>query len=391
MYQGKFIFAQIVDFIPYYDFNKSVKLYRGDNKVRQLTCRDQLLAMMFGQLTNLRSLRGIVLCLNAHSNLLYHLGFKANKFILSTLTRANENRDWRIYRDLAQLLIRQARKLYAQDNDFKLELNNSVYVLDSTIIELCLSVFKWAKFEQDTAAVKIHTQLDLKGNIPSFFLITEAKKHDVNFLDILKFEAGAFYIMDRGYFDFERLYRINSQKAFFIIRAKGSLSFGIMYSRKVDRAIGLRSDQIIKLKHFYSKKRYPEKLRRIKYYDIETNKYYVYLTNNFDLDAKVIADLYKHRWQIELFFKWIKQHLRIEVFWGYSFNAVKTQICIAICAFLTVAIAKKQLKVKLDLYEILQILSVSQFDKTPMNTLLSEVELQNFIDQPRKQQCLWDI
>lgn len=391
MHQGKFIFAQLVELIYRHDFDRCVKRYNGDSKVRQLTCRDQFLAIMFGQLTNLKSLSGIISCLNAHSKKLYHLGFKISKFVLSTLTRANENRDWRIYRDLAQLLIRQARKLYAQDNDFKLELKNSVYVLDSTIIELCLNTFRWAYFELEKSAVKIHTQLDLKGNIPSFFLITEAKTHDINFLDVLEFEAGAFYIMDRGYFDFERLFKINQQKAFFVIRAKGSLSCERIYSNKIDKPIGLRCDQIIKLKHFYSRKHYPKKLRRIKYYDIETNKYYVYLTNNFDLDAKTIADLYKHRWQIELFFKWIKQHLRIEVFWGYSFNAVKIQICIAICTFLTVAIAKKQLKVKLDLYEILQILSVSQFDKTPINVLLSEVELQNYINQSQKQQCLLNI
>lgn len=391
MHQEKFIFAQIVEFIYRHDFDKYVKRYNGDNKIRQLTCRDQFLAMMFGQLTNLKSLNGIASCLNAHSKKLYHLGFKINKFVLSTLTRANENRDWKIYRDLAQLLINQARKLYVQDNDFKLELKNSVYVLDSTIIELCLSTFKWAYFELEKSAVKIHTQLDLKGNILSFFLITEAKIHDVNFLDVLKFETDAFYIMDRGYFDFERLWKINQVKAYFIIRVKRGISWKQMYSKNVDYLTGLRCDQIIKLKNFYSKKHYPEKLRRIKYYDFETNKYYVYLTNNFDIDAKKVADLYKYRWQIELFFKWIKQHLRIEIFWGYSINAVKTQICIALCTFLVVAIAKKQLKVKLNLYEILQILSVSQFDKTLINTLLSEVDPQNFEDQTQKQQCLWDV
>lgn len=391
MHQGKYIFAQLVEFIYRHDFDRCVKHYRGDNKVRQLTCRDQFLAMVFGQLTNLKSLSGIVSCLNAHSKKLYHLGFRTSKFVLSTLTRANEKRDWRIYRDLAQLLIEKARKLYVQDNDFALELKNSVYVLDSTIIELCLATFKWAYFELGKSAVKIHTQLDLRGNIPSFFLITTAKTHDVNFLDQLAIEKGAFYIMDRGYLDFERLYAVNSQDAFFVIRAKGNLSFQKFSSRKVDKAKGLRCDQIIGLKHFYSRKYYPEKLRRIKYYDAKTDKHYVYLTNNFDLDAKVIADLYKHRWQIELFFKWIKQHLRIEVFWGYSFNAVKTQICVAICTFLVVAIVRKQLKVKLDLYEILQILSVSQFDKTPVNTLLSGVESQSFAEQPQKQQCLWGI
>ena len=391
MHQGKFIFAQIVEFVPRYLFDQCVKRYRGNSKVRRLDCRDQLLAMMFGQLTNLKSLRGIVLCLNAHSKLLYHLGFKTSRFTLSTLARANEKRDFRIYRDLAQLLIKKAQKLYANDNDFEIELQGSVYVLDSTIIELCLSTFKWAYFELGKSAVKIHTQLDLKGNIPAFFLMTEAKTHDINFLDILEFEKSAFYIMDRGYLDFERLYKINGKDAYFIVRAKAGLSLKRLYSRKVDGMTGIKCDQIIKLRHFYSKKNYPEKLRRIKYYDIETNKYYVYLTNNFDLDAKVIADLYKHRWQIELFFKWIKQHLRIEVFWGYSANAVKTQICIALSVFLLVAIIKKLLKIDRDLYEILQILSLSQFEKTPINTLLSEADLQIFTGQPQKQQGLWDI
>ena len=391
MRQGKFVFAQLVEFVYRHDFDKCVKLYNGDSKVRQLTCRDQFLAMMFGQLTNLKSLSGIVACLNAHCKKLYHMGFKTDKFVLSTLTRANENRSWKIYKDLAQLLIEKARTLYVNDNDFTIDLEGTPYVLDSTIIELCLSIFKWAKHTKETAAIKIHTQLDLKGNIPSFFLITEAKTHDVNFLDDLDFEENAYYVMDRGYFDFERLYQIHLQKAFFIIRAKDSLSFTRIYSRPVDKTTGVRCDQIIKLNNFYSKKDYPEKLRRIKYYDTETGKYYVYLTNNFELEAKTIADLYKYRWRIELFFKWIKQHLHIEIFWGRSFNAVKTQICIAICAFLIIAIAKKQMDVKQNLYKILQILSVSQFDKTPIKTLLSEVELQNFIDQPEKQQCLWDI
>ncbi|MFA5813446.1 MAG: IS4 family transposase [Patescibacteria group bacterium] len=374
MHQGKYIFAQITDFIPRHEFDKFVTHRLGNQRIRSLDCRDQLLAMMFGQLSNLRSLRGIVLCLNAHSNLLYHLGFKSNRFTLSTLSRANENRDWRIYQDLSKILIDKARKLYLHDNDFSIDLQGAAYALDSTVIELCLATFKWAYFELGKSAVKIHTQLDLRGNIPSFFLITEAKKHDINFLDVLEFEAGAFYIMDRGYFDFARLYRIHLQKAFFIIRAKGSLSFERIYSQHIDRAIGLRCDQIIKLKHFYSRKHYSEKLRRIKYYDKETDKYYTYLTNNFEIDAKKISDLYKHRWQIELFFKWIKQHLKIEVFWGHSANAVKTQICIALCAFLLVAIMKKQLKMEQNLYDILQILQVSQFEKTAIQTLISETE-----------------
>ena len=384
MYQGQFIFSQIIEFIPRREFNKFITEYKGNQRIRNLDCRDQLLAMMFGQLTSLRSLRGIVLCLNAHSNLLYHLGFKSSNFTLSTLSRANENRDFKIYRDLAQLLIKQARKLYLNDNDFSIELDGAVYALDSTVIELCLATFRWAYFELGKSAVKIHTQLDLRGNIPSFFLITEAKTHDINFLDVLEFEAGAFYIMDRGYFDFERLFKIHSAKAYFVIRAKKSISWERIYSRTVDHTIGLRCDQTIKLNNFYSRKHYPEKLRRIKYYDQETNRYYIYLTNNFDLEARKVADLYKHRWQIELFFKWIKQHLRIEVFWGYSTNAVKTQICIAMCTFLLVAIIKKKLNIKRNLYEILQILSVSQFEKIPINTLVSESELQIFNEQVQK-------
>jgi len=384
MFQGQYVFSQITAFVPRREFDMLVKHYNGNKRIRNLNCRDQLLSLLFGQLTNLRSLRGITLCLNAHANLLYHLGFKSKKITLSTLSRANENRDWNIYRGLAQLLIRKARKLYANGTDFNIDLDGAVYVLDSTVIELCLATFKWAYFELGKSAIRIHTQLDLKGNIPSFFLITKAKTHDVNFLDILEFEAGAFYIMDRGYFDFERMRKINQAKSYFIIRAKSSISWKRVYSKKVDHSIGLRCDQIIKLKHFYSKKHYPEKLRRVKYYDKETNRQYVYLTNNFEIEAKTIADLYKHRWQIELFFKWMKQHLRIEVFWGYSANAVKTQICIALCAFLLVAVMKKRLNIKQNLYEILQILSVSQFEKTPVNTLLSKFDLQTFEDQAQK-------
>ncbi len=391
MFQGKYIFAQIIEFITQYEFNKCVKRYDGDNRIRNLNCRDQFLALAFGQLTNLHSLRGIVLCLNAHTDLLYHLGFKSNNFVLSTLARANENRDWKIYRDLAELLIKRAKKLYINDNDFKIELDGAVYALDSTVIELCLATFKWAYFELEKSAVKIHTQLDLRGNIPSFFHITKAKVHDVNFLDILEFEAGAFYIMDRGYFDFTRLWKINKSKAYFVIRAKSSISWKRLYSRKVNYSTGLRCDQTIILKHFYSKKRYPEKLRRIKYYDRLTNRYYIYLTNNFDIDAIKIAELYKQRWQIELFFKWIKQHLKIQVFWGYSVNAVKTQICIALCTFLLVAIMKKKLNIKRNLYEILQILSVSQFEKTLINTMLSERKLQNLNEQAKKQLMLFDF
>lgn len=375
MNQDRYIFSQIVDFVSDYELNKCIEKYSGNKRVKNLSCRDQFLALMFGQLTTLKSLRGIILCLNAHPNALYHLGFRIRKFTLSTLSRANQFRDWRIWRDFTEHLISSARKLYTNDHDFTIDLKNSVYVLDSTIIDLCLATFKWAYFELEKSAVKIHTQLDLKGNIPSFFLITKAKVHDINFLDVVTFEKDAIYIMDRGYFHFERLYTINKNKSYFIVRAKDSLSFQKYSSRPVDKTTGLRCDQTITLKHFYSRKHYPEKLRRVKYYDQETDTHYVYLTNNFEIPARTVTDLYKHRWQIELFFKWIKQHLKIQVFWGYSFNAVKTQICIAISTFLLVAIIKKQLKIKRDLYEILQILQVSQFEKTALISLISTVKL----------------
>ena len=376
MFDGRYIFSQIADFIPRRNIETCIERYGGDKKVKSLTCRDQFLSLMFGQLTGLQSLRGIVLCLNAHKNQFYHLGFRTDAFVLSTLARANQFRDWRIWQDFTEHLITKTRRLYAEENDFSIELKNSMYVLDSTVIDLCLATFKWAYFELQKSAVKIHTQLDLKGNIPSFFLITEAKTHDVNFLDNITYEMDAIYIMDKGYFDFERLYTIHEQHAFFIIRAKESLSWKRLYSHKIEKSIGLRCDQTIHLKHFYSLKKYPEKLRRIKYYDEITNKTYTYLTNNFEISAKTVADLYKHRWQIELFFKWMKQHLKIQVFWGYSFNAVKTQICIAISVFLLVAIMKKELNIKRDLYEILQILSVSQFEKTALESLLNNVKLQ---------------
>lgn len=372
MFQDRYIFSQIADFISDYELGKCVKKYCGGKRIKRFSCRDQFLSLLFGQLTNLKSLRGIVLCLNAHPSQLYHLGFKTKKFTLSTMSRANQFRDWRIWREFTEYLIGVARHLYTHDNAFAIELKNSVYVLDSTVIDLCLATFKWAYFELQKSAVKIHTQLDLHGNIPSFFLITKAKTHDVNFLDSLSFEKDAIYIMDRGYFHFKRLFIINQNKAYFIIRAKDSLSFQKLSARTVDKATGLRCDQTIMLKHFYSRKQYPSKLRRVKYYDRETDTHYVYLTNNFEIDAKTIADLYKHRWQIELFFKWIKQHLKIQVFWGYSFNAVKTQICIAISTFLIVAIIKKQLKIKRNLYEILQILQVTQFEKIAINTLISQ-------------------
>jgi len=281
MNKDRYIFSQISDHIPYYELNKYIEKYNGNKSVRQLSCHDQFLSLMFGQLTGLKSLRGIILCLNAHSKSLYHLGFKNRKFVLSTVSRANQSRDWRIWRDFTEHFITKARKLYANDNDFSINLRNTVYALDSTIIDLCLATFKWAYFELQKSAVKIHTQLDLKGNIPSFFLITKAKVHDINFLDILEFEKEAIYIMDRGYLDFKRLYSIDQQQSFFIVRSKDSLSFKRIQSHLIDKTTNIRCDQTIKLKHFYSFKHYPKKLRRIKYFDKITNKHYVYLTNNF--------------------------------------------------------------------------------------------------------------
>ena len=391
MNQDKYIFSQIADFLPRWAFDACVKKYSGNKRIKNLSCRDQFLALMFGQLTSLKSLRGIILCLNAHPNSLYHLGFKTKKFTLSTLSRANQFRDWRMWQNFTNHLITKARALYLNDNDFSIDLKNTIYALDSTIIDLCLATFKWAYFELQKSAVKIHTQLDLRGNIPSFFLITKAKTHDVNFLDHIQFEKDAIYIMDRGYFHFKRLYTIHEQRAYFIVRSKQSLSFKRLYSCQVNKSTGLKCDQIIILKHFYSRKDYPDKLRRIKYYDKVTNTTYVYITNNFQISAQTVADLYKHRWQIELFFKWIKQHLKIEVFWGYSINAVKTQICIAICTFLLVAIMKKKLNIKRNLYEILQILSVSQFEKTPINIMLSEMEFLNLNEQAKKQLTLFNF
>lgn len=379
-----------MEFIPRHQFNSCVKKYKGDYWVKQFTCWEQFLSLSFGQLTHRESLRDIIVCLESQKEKLYHLGFASLKINRSTLSDANNQRDWRIYRGLAQLLIAEARKIYFDDNEFKLELKGTFYALDSSTIELCLNLFKWAKFVKTKSAVKLHLLLDLKGNIPTFFCITDAKTHDVRFLDEIIFEAGAYYIMDRGYLDYERLFKINSSGAFFITRAKSNLSFERLYSNEVKKELGIKCDQIIKFSNFYAIKKYPEKLRRIKYFDKETNKYYVFLTNDFNIEAKTIADLYKYRWQIELFFKWIKQHLKIRAFWGYSANAVKTQICIAICTYLLVAIIKKKLKIKRNLYEILQILSISAFDRIPLNKLISEVEIIDFNEHLPKQRSLWD-
>jgi hypothetical protein len=375
MNKGQYVFSQIISLLPKYEFEKCVTRYNGNYKVKEFSCWMHFLCMSFGQLTNRESLRDVVICLQAHEKKLYHLGI-SHRVVRTTLAYANEHRDWRIYADFAQILILKARKLYLTDNDFGLEINHTVYALDATTIDLCLKVFWWAPFRKKKAAIKLHTLLDLRGSIPTFIHITDGKVHDVNVLDIIQFEPNAFYVMDKGYLDFGRLYLIELAHAYFVTRAKDNLAFERVYSHPVDKQTGLRCDQTIKLSVQKSAKAYPTHMRRVKYYDKELNKTFVFLTNNFDISALEIALLYKNRWKIELFFKWIKQHLKIKSFWGESENAVKVQIWIAICTYLTVAIAKKELKIERSLYEILQILSVSTFDKTPVNQLVMSTELQ---------------
>jgi len=328
--------------------------------------------MAFAQLTYRESLRDIEACLRSAQRKLYHMGFRSN-VSRNTLAHANQIRDWRIYADSAQILIGQARRLYANDS-FGVELNQTAYALDSTTIDLCLSLFPWAKFRAHKAAVKLHTLLDLRGSIPSLIIITHGKVHDVNILDQLIFEPGAFYIIDRGYLDFDRLYAVHQASALFITRAKSNFRFRRLYSQTTDKSTGIQSDQIVVLEGFYSRKAYPEKLRRIRYFDTDQNKQLVFLTNNFTLSALTIAQLFQCRWQIEIFFKWIKQHLRIKAFYGTTENAVKTQIWIAITVYVLVAIIKKQLKIDLSLYTILQILSVTLFEKTPILEALSVIQ-----------------
>jgi hypothetical protein len=369
---GRTVFAQLMEFFPAYEFRKCVDRYNGNHKVISFTCLDQFLCMAFAQLTYRESLRDIEACLRGAKPKLYHMGIRS-KVSRNTIAHANETRDWRIYADFAQVLIKIARELYAEE-DFGLELDQTVYAFDSTILDLCLSVFPWAKFRRGKAGIKLHTLLDLHGNIPVIIRITPAKIHDVNILDDLLFEAGAIYIFDRGYVDFARLYRIHQARAFYLCRAKSNFVFKRLYSQPVDKSTGVRADQIITVAGFYTLKDYPEKLRRIRYFDSVTKKRLVFLTNNFELPALTIAQLYKCRWQVELFFKWIKQHLRIKAFYGTTENAVKTQIWIAISIYVLVAIVKKRLKLDRSLYSILQILSVSLFEKTPILQVLSATD-----------------
>jgi hypothetical protein len=376
-----------MDFLPIYEFHQCVQRYHGHYKMKSYSCWDQFLCMAFAQLTYRESLRDIEACLRSAQRKLYHMGIRS-KVSRNTLAHANQVRDWRIYADFAQILITRARRLYTHDT-FGAELNQTAYALDSTTIDLCLSLFPWAKFRKRKGAVKLHTLLDLRGSIPSIVIITHGKVHDVTILDQLIFEPGAFYIVDRGYLDFIRLYVVQQSSAFFVTRTKSNFRFRRLYSRPVDKSTGVQSDQIIVLEGFYSHKAYPDKLRRIRYFDTDQNKRLVFLTNNFTLPALTITKLFQCRWQIEIFFKWIKQHLRIKAFYGTTENAVKTQIWIAIAVYVLVAIIKKQLHLDLSLYTILQILSVTLFEKTPILEALSVVQPQESEGVPCNQLTLF--
>ena len=361
MNSGKTLFAQLMEFVSVHKFRQCVERYRGNYKIKSFSCWDQFLCMAFAQLTYRESLRDIQACLRAAQPKLYHMGIRGG-VSRNTLANANKTRDWRIYADFAQILIREARRLYANEN-FGVELDNTVYALDSTTIDLCLSLFPWALFRQRKGAVKLHTLLDLRGNIPTVCIITHGKVHDVNILDEIVPEAGAIYIVDRAYTDFARFHAIHHSSAFFVTRAKSNFKCKRLYSNSVDKRTGLRCDQIVVLKGFYSRQDYPDKLRRIRYYDSEKRKLLTFITNNLCLPALTIAELYRSRWQVELFFKWIKQNLRIKAFYGTTMNAVKTQIWIAISVYVLIAIVKKQLGLEQKLYTILQILSVTLFEK----------------------------
>lgn len=381
MYAGKLIFSQVMDHLPMHSFRRCVTRYQGEHYVKRFRCLDHYLVMAFAQLTHRESLRDIEACLRAHQNKLYHMGIRSTNVARNTLAKANECRDWCIYADFAQALIRIARPLYA-DEDLGLDLDNTVYALDASTIDLCLSVFPWALFRSTKSAVKLHTLLDLRGNIPTFIHISDGKLHDVNVLDILLPEAGAFYIMDRGYVDFKRLFTLHSAGCFFVIRAKSNTKYRRRYSHPTDKSGGVRCDQSIVLTGVNAATDYPQTIRRIKYHDAQTGKTFNFLTNNFAIPAQTVADLYRYRWQVELFFKWIKQHLRIKSFFGTSENAVKSQIWIAISVYVLVAIIKKRLGLKENLYTILQILSLTLFEKAPLKQILTAADynVEDFID-----------
>lgn len=377
MNQGTYLFSQLISIVSPTSFRTCVKRYNGDYKTKHFNCWRQYLCMVFGQLTHRESLSDTILCLKANSNKLYHIGI-GEAIAKSTLSTANENRDWRIFSDFAWILIKEAQQLYVGEKDLELSIDNPVFAIDASTIDMCLSLFQWANFRSTKAGIKLHVQLDLRSAIPEFIQITTAAIHEVNILDTISYQIDSFYILDRGYVDFKRLYRIHFSKAFFVIRAKDNLNFRCVKSNKKNKSSGILADQLIIVLGFYASKDYPDKIRRIKFYDEEHDRVLVFLTNNFELDANEIAKLYKHRWKIELFFKWIKQNLKIKTFWGTSENAVRVQIWIAISVYIIVAIAKKRFNLKQSLYEILQIISVSVFDKMPIKDLLANQIQQNF-------------
>jgi hypothetical protein len=389
MNSGRSLFSQMVDPLSLHEFRKCVARYDGDRRVRSFSCWDQFLCMAFAQFTFRESLRDIVSCLGSAGSGLYHLGIRGN-VSRSTLADANESRDWRIFADFARTLIVEARGLYL-DHDLGIALTQKIYALDSTIIDLCMSLFPWAVYKSQQHAIKVHTQIDLRGNIPVFLHISPAKTHDVNFLDRIQIEPGAFYIMDRGYLDFARLYRFTTHWAFFITRPRGNFRFKRVASAPVDKTSGVRCDQTISLVSFYPRKGYPQRLRRIRFYDAEQRRRITFITNNFALPARTIADLYRLRWQIELFFKWIKQHLRIKAFYGTSDNAVRTQIWIAVCVYLTTIISHKRMELQIDIHTMMQILSVSIFEKTPAKTLFSRKGSEVVEDENHKQLQLFNL
>src|SRR6266567_3040767 len=386
---GQTVFAQLMGHLPRYEFQKCVDRYHGEYQQKSFSCWDQLLAMGFAQFTYRESLRDIEACLRSMSGKLYHMGFRG-KVARSTLADANENRDWRIFADFAQVLIGIARPLYVHD-PIGVELDQSLYALDSTTIDLCLSLFPWAKFRKHKGAVKMHTLLDLHGNIPTFIGITDGKVHDVNMLDEIFPEAGAFYVIDRGYLDFERLYVFTLSAAFFVVRTKSNILLQRRYSHPVDKTTGVRSDHTVVLAALNSVKAYPDQLRRVSYLDVKTRKRFQFLTNNFILPALTIAQIYKSRWQVELFFKWIKQHLRIKAFYGTSENAVKTQIWVAVSVYVLLAIVRKRLGLEASLYQILQILSVTLFEKTPILQALQASNSENDSPDAGNQLILFDF
>ena len=371
MNQGKYVFSQLMSLVSHNDFNACVERYGGDYKVKEFTCWKQFLCMAFGQLTHRESLSDTVLCLSKLDSKLYHLGI-GKAITKSTLSKANENRDWRIYADLARNLIFQAKAMYGVDSDLDIEINGDVFAIDATVIDLCLSVYPWAKFRRAKSAVKLTTQLNLKNAIPEYIEITSAAVHEVKTLDDINFQPGSIYVMDRGYIDYKRLYKIHLVEAFFVIRAKNNLQYRLIKSFKANKAIGVYCDQKIKLKNKLVATYYPQEMRRIKFKDFESDKTFVFLTNNNNLTAVEIAQLYKYRWKIELFFKWIKQHLKIKSFWGTSINAVKTQVWIAITVYLLILIAKRKYKIEQTLYEMLQLFSITSLERTSITELFSQ-------------------